>query len=36
MAEPELQAWLLVQQPDLQRPNRRAPVFQLFDGAAKR
>ncbi|KTT48783.1 diguanylate cyclase [Pseudomonas oryzihabitans] len=36
MAEPELQAWLLVQQPDLQRPNRRAPVFQLFDGVAKR
>jgi len=35
MAEPELQAWLLVQQPDLQRPARRAPVFQLFDGTAK-
>lgn len=35
MAEPELQAWLLVQQPDLQRPTRRATVFQLFDHAAK-
>lgn len=35
MAEPELQAWLLVQQPDLQRPTRRATVFQLFDQAAK-
>ena len=36
MPEPELQAWLQIQQPDLQRPARRAPVFQLFDGAAKR
>ncbi|MDU4055637.1 MAG: GGDEF and EAL domain-containing protein [Pseudomonas oryzihabitans] len=36
MPEPELQAWLLIQQPDLQRrPTRRAPVFQLFDNAAK-
>ncbi len=35
MPEPELQAWLLVQQPDLQRPTRRATVFQLFDNAAK-
>lgn len=35
MAEPELQAWLSIQQPDLQRSNRRAPVFQLFDNAAK-
>jgi len=35
MPEPELQAWLLIQQPDLQRSTRRAPVFQLFDNTAK-